>query len=279
MEPEHAREELLEDHHPVIAPRQVRGLVAEDGEQLALAQGPGPTVRQQDMVAEHAGRDRDGDLRALPEPRRLPHRHSPLDQAEHGPELIARGGSRPRHDPPQAKQRRQEPGDPDDRPEQQRPEHGPGRRPSPGGIPPAHRIQTARARFGPKGRISPPHGSSVVSPHIVARRPGMVRARGAVMRPGRRPRAVRGGRGHLVGSCPAEQAELQSGGRQRRHGQHGRRYEEGRGETGDQDRMSQRGVLSRRERQHQAGPEDDADPDQDVDRDREVESGERRHGP
>ncbi len=34
MEPEHAPEELLQDHHPVIAPREVRGLVAEDREQL-----------------------------------------------------------------------------------------------------------------------------------------------------------------------------------------------------------------------------------------------------
>ena len=47
---------------------------------------------------------------------------------------------------------------------------------------------------------------------------------------------------------------------------------------GGQDRMSQRRIPPRRERQEQASPEDDGDADQDVDGARELKLGEHRHG-
>ena len=65
MEPEHAREKLLENHHAMVASREVRGLVAEDRQQFVLAQSPGPSRRQQHIVADDARRDGGGDFCAF----------------------------------------------------------------------------------------------------------------------------------------------------------------------------------------------------------------------
>ena len=78
----------------MVASREVCGLVAEDRQDFVLAQTPGPSRRQEHIVADDARRDGGGDFRALQQSRRVPHRNSSLNQPEYGQNLIAGDGTR-----------------------------------------------------------------------------------------------------------------------------------------------------------------------------------------
>ncbi len=83
--------------------------MAEDRQGFAEAQAPGPSRRQEHIVADDARRDGGGDFRALQQSRRVPHRDSPLNQPECGQNLIVGDGTRPRHDPTQRMNERPSP--------------------------------------------------------------------------------------------------------------------------------------------------------------------------